>query len=72
MIGNDKKKKTSKNKRKKKMLKKFLLCFLFAFVIFIVLQLVEMKAHIHLLEECIAENITLKDVKNLFEKNKNP
>ncbi len=48
------------------MLKKFLLCLLFAFFIFIVLQLCEMKAHIHLLEECIAENITLNDVKNLL------
>ncbi len=47
------------------MLKKFLLCMVLAFFVFIVFQMVELIAHIDLLQECIAETVTTKNLTTL-------
>ena len=66
LIGKIRKKKQKKKKREK-MLTKFLACMLFAFLIFLLLQVSELKAHVQLLIECVAETPSLQTVKNMIE-----
>ncbi len=49
------------------MLKTFLACMLFAFLIFLVLQVSELKAHVQLLEETIAETATLENMRKCIK-----
>jgi hypothetical protein len=49
------------------MLTKFLACMLFAFLIFLLLQVSELKAHVQLLIECVAETVTIDTVKKMIE-----